>query len=55
MPRTEYDEYPVGRGSGLTTEYAAGIIVIGSLLFLIAVRRGFRGIGLPGVGSARLG
>lgn len=27
--------------SGLTTEYAAGVIVIGSLLALVAIRRGF--------------
>ena len=28
-------------GSGLTTEHAAAVIVIGSLLVLVAIRRGF--------------
>lgn len=38
-----------GIGS-LSTEHAAGIIVIGSLLFIILVRRGFRGVNVGGVG-----
>lgn len=30
--------------TGLTTEHAAGVIVIGSLLALVAIRHGFRGV-----------
>jgi hypothetical protein len=45
---TEYD-HPV-KGAGFTTEYAAAIIVFGSLAFLIMVRRGFRGVNVGGVG-----
>jgi hypothetical protein len=44
----EYD-HPV-KGQGFTTEYAAAVIVFGSLLFLIMVRRGFRGVSAGGVG-----
>jgi hypothetical protein len=32
------------KGQGLTTEQAAAALVIGSLVALIAVRRGFRGL-----------
>jgi hypothetical protein len=38
------------KGQGLTTEYAAGVVVIGSLILLILIRRGFRGINIGGVG-----
>jgi hypothetical protein len=34
---------PIKRG-GLTTEHATGAIVIGALVFLIAINRGFRGV-----------
>jgi hypothetical protein len=44
-----------GSGSGLTTEHAAAVVVIGSLVFLILIRRGFRGVGVPGVGGVKLG
>lgn len=44
-----------GSGAGLTTEHAAAVVVIGSLVALILVRRGFRGVGIPGVGGVRLG
>lgn len=44
-----------GSGTGLTTEHAAAVVVIGSLVFLILVRRGFRGVGIPGVGGVKLG
>lgn len=40
---------------GFNTEQAAAVVVIGSLVFLIMVRRGFRGVGVPGVGGVRLG
>lgn len=32
------------KGQGLTTEQAAAAVVIGSLVALIAIRRGFRGV-----------
>ena len=32
------------KGNGLTTEQAAAALVLGSLVALIAVRRGFRGV-----------
>lgn len=47
-------ENPV-KESGLTTEHAAGAIIIGSLIFLIVIRRGFRGIAVPGVGTVGVG
>lgn len=46
--------YPVSM-TGFTSPHAAGVIVIGSLLLLIAIRRGFRGIGVPGVGHVGIG
>ena len=46
---------PVRGGSGLTTEHAAAVVVLGSLVILILVRRGFRGVGVPGVGGVKLG
>lgn len=47
--------YPVRGLGGITTEHAAGAIVIGSLIVLIAIRRGFRGVRLPGIGSVGVG
>lgn len=38
------------KGQGFTTEYATALVVLGSLLFLILVRRGFRGLNVGGVG-----
>lgn len=38
------------KGQGLTTEHAAGIIIISALVFLIMVKRGFRGVNVGGVG-----
>lgn len=46
---------PVKGGRGMSTEHAAAALVIASLLFLVAVRRGFRGVGVPGVGSLNVG
>jgi hypothetical protein len=40
--------------SGFTTEHAAGVIVIGALVLLILLRRGFRGVSVGGA-SARIG
>jgi hypothetical protein len=42
------NEYPV-KGQGFTTEYATAAVVFGALLFLIMVRRGFRGVSAGGV------
>lgn len=48
--------YDDGNPSGrLTTEHAAAVVVIGALVFLVAIRRGFRGIGVPGVGGIHVG
>ena len=38
------------KGQGLSTEHAAAIVVLGSLVFLILVKRGFRGVNVGGVG-----
>lgn len=43
-----YEEYPVN-ASGLSTEHAAAVIVIGCLLALIAIRKGFTGINVGGL------
>lgn len=50
------DETYGGIYGGLTTEHAAAVIVIGALVFLAVVRRGFRGIGVSAGGiSAGVG
>lgn len=36
--------------SGFTTEHATAIVIIGALVLLILIRRGFRGVNLGGVG-----
>lgn len=41
-------EHPV-KGQGFTTEYAAAVVVLGALLFLILIKRGFRGVSAGGV------
>lgn len=46
---------PIKGFSGVTTEYATAALVIGCLVALILIRRGFRGINIPGVGGASLG
>jgi hypothetical protein len=48
-------EHPVKGVSGITTEYATAALVIGCLIALILIRRGFRGVGIPGVGGVKLG
>lgn len=32
------------KNAGFTTEHATALVVLGSLLFLILIRRGFRGV-----------
>lgn len=46
---------PVTGVGGITTERAVAGLVIGCLVALILVRRGFRGVGIPGVGGVKLG
>lgn len=46
---------PVSGFRGLTTERATAVLVIGCLIVLILLRRGFRGVGVPGVGSINIG
>lgn len=41
-------EYPIS-GGGFTTEHAAAAIVIGALVALVLIRRGFRGVSVGGV------
>lgn len=50
-----FNSDPDNPGQGFTTEHAAAVIIIGALVFLILVRRGFRGVGVPGVGGVSLG
>lgn len=50
MQQYEHDDgmNPV-KANGITTAYASGIIVLGALLFLILIKRGFRGVSVGGV------
>lgn len=48
------EEYKIN-SSAFSTEHAAAVLVIGSLGCLMLLRRGFRGVGVPGVGSVNLG
>ena len=41
-------EYAV-RGGIATTEHATAVVVIGALIFLILIRRGFRGVSAGGL------
>lgn len=50
MAREEYVN-----SSAFGTEHAAAVLVIGALGMLMLVRRGFRGIGVPGVGGVHIG
>ncbi len=44
------------RGNGVSTEYAAAGLVIGSLVALWLIRRGFGfGAGIPGVAAVKIG
>lgn len=43
------------RESGVTTERVVAGIVLGCLVALILLRRGFRGVSVPGVGAAKIG
>lgn len=40
---------PVASGAFWGTEHMAGALVIGSMLFLFLIRRGFRGVNVAGV------
>lgn len=49
MATTDEGQNPINM-SGFTTEHAAAIVVIGALVFLILVSRGWRGASVGGVG-----
>lgn len=55
MEYAEDRRNPVTNAGGVTTERAVAGLVIGCLIALILIRRGFRGVGIPGVGAARIG
>jgi hypothetical protein len=40
---------------GISTEYATAALVFGCLAALFLLRRGFRGVSIPGVGSVGVG
>jgi hypothetical protein len=44
---------PVKTG-GLTTEHACAALILTALGFLILIRRGFRGVGVPGIGNIKV-
>lgn len=48
---TDYGDAMVNpvKGAGFDTPQVAGALVIGSVLMLILIRRGFRGVNLAGV------
>lgn len=48
-PRDEMEQPVKGMGA-LTVPHAAAAVVIGALVFLILIRRGFRGVSAGGVG-----
>lgn len=48
-------ENPVKGSNGVTTERAVAGIVIGCVIALWLLRRGFRGVGIPGVGGVSIG
>ena len=37
------------KGSGLTTAHASAVVVLGALVFLVLIKRGFRGVSAGGV------
>jgi hypothetical protein len=53
MPAQNYDDNYLP-ATGMTTERAAAVLVIGALLALIIINRGFRGVNFFGA-SARIG
>lgn len=54
----DYADQPINpvKGGGMNTEHAAAALVLGALVALILIRRGFGfGIGLPGVARVSVG
>lgn len=50
MGYNDTQQHNVGNTTGFfNTEHAAGFIVLGSLVALILIRRGFRGVSVAGV------
>lgn len=51
MDLASFDQNNVGNGvQSFTTAHATGVIVIGAVVALWAIRRGFRGVNFGGVG-----
>jgi hypothetical protein len=55
MPTYNEETQHVRTAGLMDTPYAVAGIVIGCVLALWLLRRGFRGVGLPGVGNVSLG
>lgn len=49
MSQNVYNDANTVQPTGLTPERAAAAIVLGSLILLILIRRGFRGVSVGGV------
>lgn len=49
MPQAQDQPNPITNGALLDTPKAVWIIVVGALLALILIRRGFRGVSVGGV------
>jgi len=47
--------HPIKGAGTITTEKMAAALVIGALIFLILVRRGFAGINVRGLGGVNIG
>lgn len=48
VDEANYD-HPVSSGGGLTVPRAAAVVVIGALILLILIKRGFHGVSALGV------
>lgn len=55
MPNYPEETYNVRTAGVLDTPIVVAGIVIGCVVALWLLRRGFRGVGIPGVGSVSLG
>lgn len=55
MDYSDSPTHPIKGTGPITTEYAVAALVIGCLVALILIRRGFRGVGIPGVGGVSIG
>jgi hypothetical protein len=55
MPTYADETHPVKGAGVFDTPYAVAGIVIGCVIALWLLRRGFRGVGIPGVASVNIG